>query len=705
MNRKPQHFRRALMDYHIGEAVPDIRLNVPAYIEALAEAGVAELAIMTKDAFGNSYYNTKIGHKNSKLPMDLLAETVKEAKRRNMTVTAYYNVGLNSHVAAANPDYRQRLANGEPVRNAFDFYDLLCMNSPYREYVYDQLKEIAASYEVDGFFFDITYVWSGACYCDYCKRWYGEKFGTEMPLDPQPGTVDKRQFLQFRREIRQNFLRDAVLELKAIKPHLVISWNGSGNYHVAEQEADVHADYTTTEFHPPHYLDGSMKARWQRRSGKPFELSLPHELGSWGDWTLLPEATLLTMAAVAVSNGAALRPGHIVIPSGEFAGTINRDMARAIGAVNRWIEAREPWLHDAQSVPHAAVLFGVENKYMLQEMALDSDKSEQYLLGLTRMLIEGNIPFDIVDEEVLERRIGEYALVVLPDQAYVPERLQTRIRDYVAQGGRLFATGRTSLYGRDGVRLSNFGLADVLGADFADISPYSVHYWSAFQEGIAAGVPDMPILLKKTSSPALRVRPRSGAESLARLVRPAVETRPYRHVYHQHAHPDRVTSYPAITYHPHGSGAAVYVSGSVETSYSVTGSPWLRKIVLNCIDRLLPQPAIRVDAPLSVEVTWMKQGTRWIVHLTSIRTERTDETPSFIEDIIPIPTVTITIDARPARVYTAPDMTEIACEKHGEGVRFDVHQLGFHKMIVLEGIAPPSTPTQCYSGAAGTDFL
>ncbi|TNJ63337.1 hypothetical protein FE784_25805 [Paenibacillus hemerocallicola] len=529
------------------------------------------------------------------------------------------------------------------VQGAFDFYDLLCMNSPYRDYVYDQLKEIASSYDVDGFFFDITYVWPGACYCDYCKRWYGERFGTEMPVDPQPGTADMRNFLQFRREIRHHFLRDAVMVLKALNPNYAISWNGSGNYHLANREADEHADYTTTEFHPPHYLDGSIKARWQRRNGKPFELSLPHEMGSWGDWTLLPEPTLLTMAAVAVSNGAALRPGHIVIPSGEFAGTINPDMIASIGAMNRWIEEREPWLHDARSVPHAAVL---------------------------------------------ERRISEYALVVLPDQAYLPERLQLRIRDYVAQGGRLLATGHTSLYGRDGVRLANFGLADVIGNDFLDISPYSVHYLSAFQRNIAEGVPRMPILLKKTSSPLLRVRKRGGVEALAMLVRPAVETRAHRHVYHQHAHPERVTDYPAITYHRHGSGAAIYFSGSVETSFVATGSPWLRKIVLNCIDRLLPEPVIRIEAPLSVEVTLMKQQEqhRWIIHFTSIRTERTDGTPAFIEEIIPTPTIRVTVRARPSKIYTAPDMTDIVFEEAAQGVRFDVHNVGFHAMVVLEGM-------------------
>jgi len=163
--------RRGLLDFHIGEAVPDITFDVPRYMREMAEAGVQTLTFMTKDAFGTSYYNTRIGRKNAKLDIDLLAEAVREAKKYGIRLIAYYNVGLNSYVANANPDYRQSDQNGEPIRNAFGFYDLLCLNSPYRDYVAAQLAEIAENYDVDGFFFDITYVWPSACHCEYCQIW------------------------------------------------------------------------------------------------------------------------------------------------------------------------------------------------------------------------------------------------------------------------------------------------------------------------------------------------------------------------------------------------------------------------------------------------------------------------------------------------------------------------------------------------------
>ncbi|MDF2719831.1 MAG: hypothetical protein K0R28_6756 [Paenibacillus sp.] len=109
-------FRRGLFDFHAGEAVPEVELNVADYFAAAARAGIQTITFMTKDAFGNSYFNTRIGHKNARIKGDMLAEAVQEARKHGIDIIAYYNVGLNSHVAAANPDYRQRTAAGSGRR-------------------------------------------------------------------------------------------------------------------------------------------------------------------------------------------------------------------------------------------------------------------------------------------------------------------------------------------------------------------------------------------------------------------------------------------------------------------------------------------------------------------------------------------------------------------------------------------------------------
>lgn len=674
--------RRGLLDFHIGEAVPEIAFDMPRYMREMAEAGVQTLTFMTKDAFGTSYYNTRIGHKNARLRTDLLAEAIEEARKYDIRLIAYYNVGLNSYVAGANPDYRQRDKDGTPVTKAFDYYDLLCLNSPYRDYVAAQLLEIADHYEVDGFFFDITYVWPSSCHCEYCRKWYIEKYGQPIPTAPQPGTSELRRWQDFQKEIRRSFLEMITDRLKEKNPKLLIGWNHAGDLAFAHVEADERADYLTSEFHPPIYLYGSLLAKWKRSTGKPFELMMPSEMGSWGEWTLAPSATLKTAAAIATANGGSISFGHVPLPSGALGGALPAPIVESIGEANAHIQEREPWLLHAESVPNVAVLHSVGDRRMIESTSL-ANHVHDTLNGVNRMLIEGNIHFDVLSEARLPGRLSEYSLLVMPDQAYVSEAVQQAVRQYVEQGGLLLATHRTSLYDADGVRKSNFGLADVFGVDFHDTSRYSVAYMADFANTQFPNVPEMPILLKGVNTADLRVRPVPGAEVLSTFMEPAMEAKVHRHVYHQHAHPARRTTDPAVTLHRYGRGACLYISAPIEASFWKTGSPWLRNVYLDCLRLLQPQPLLDVAAPLGVEVNLMRQGEQWILHLVQVREEKAAGSKTFIEEIWPIHNIKVTVRRKAKRVYTVPDMQSLPIVETADGISFTVPEVGLHTMVVM----------------------
>ena len=677
--------RRGLLDFHIGEAVPDITFDVPRYMREMAEAGVQTLTFMTKDAFGTSYYNTRIGRKNAKLDIDLLAEAVREAKKYGIRLIAYYNVGLNSYVANANPDYRQRDPNGEPIRNAFGFYDLLCLNSPYRDYVAAQLAEIAENYDVDGFFFDITYVWPSACHCEYCQKQFAETYGRPIPQSPAPGTADLRDWQNFQRSIRAGFLRFIVRRMKAIRPDCEIGWNHAGDLAFAHIEPDELADYLTSEFHPPIYLYGSLLAKWKRTKGKPFELMMPSEMGSWGEWTLAPAETLKTAAAIACANGGSISFGHVPLPSGALKGGVPKPIVEAIREANTFIREREQWFLHAESVPDAAVLHSIQNRRMIEASSL-ANHVEASLSGVNRMLIEGNIHFDVLSDRDLPAFIGRgYKLLVLPDQAYLPQEAEDAVRAFVREGGLLVASHRTSLYSEDGRRRKNFGLADVFGVDFDDTFRYSVMYLSDLDRSHFADVPDMSVLVKGTESSAIRVNPSGpGVKMLAAWMEPALETRTHRHVYHQHAHPAHQTGDPAITYHAYGLGGCIYISAPLEASFWKTGSPWLRRIYIDCIKFLRPDPLIEAEAPIGVEVNLMRQEKRWIVHLVQVREERAAGSKTFIEEIWPIRNIKIKIRKKPSRVYLAPERTELPFIVKEDRIEFVIPEVGLHAMAVLE---------------------
>ncbi|GAA3406145.1 beta-galactosidase trimerization domain-containing protein [Paenibacillus hodogayensis] len=466
---------------------------------------------------------------------------------------------------------------------------------------------------------------------------------------------------------------------------MLVGWNHAGDPRFGQVEADRYADYFTSEFHPPQYAYGSLLARWKRSFGKPFELMMPSEMGSWGEWTVAPAATLRTTAAIAVANGGSISFGHVAYPSGFMRGQVPEAVMNAIGESNAWVQSLEPWLTGAESVPMVAVLYSIESKRMLEASALSGPADDPHLQGIHRILTEGHIHFDIIDETTLLSRIDSYQLLILPDQAYISDPVEQRIREFVRGGGRLLASNRSSLYDAAGERRPDFGLADVLGIGFGDVSRYSVSYFYPIDAAIAEAIPDMPILLKDPAHKALRIEAKEGSDVWARFTDPALEAKTHRHVYHQHAHPAHPTPHPAVVAHTYGKGASLYVSGPIESAYWRTGSPWLRTLYLNGLRRLYPDPFVKVDAPLSVEVNAMRQSSRIVIHFTNVREDKAAGSKTFIEEIVPAGQIEAVVRASADRVYVVPGNTELSFVKEEGQIRFVLPEIGLHAAVILEG--------------------
>jgi hypothetical protein len=79
---------------------------------------------------------------------------------------------------------------------------------------------------------------------------------------------------------------------------------------------------------------------------------------------------------------------------------------------------------------------------------------------MEQLLIQYKIPFDIISDRDLTN-LSRYRVVVLADQDSLTSKADGQLRDYVAQGGGLIATGETSLYTEWRRRYNDFALADV----------------------------------------------------------------------------------------------------------------------------------------------------------------------------------------------------------------------------------------------------
>jgi beta-galactosidase GanA len=137
--------------------------------------------MFAKCHFGNSYYDTKVGHKHLALSGDFLREVLDRAHASDIKIIAYYSLGTDEWILKRNPDWYQVDEAGAIRDGNGTVWHRPCINSPYREeLVLPQVREIVSGYDVDGLFLDIPYIQNHRCFCRYCKRKFKESLAESL---------------------------------------------------------------------------------------------------------------------------------------------------------------------------------------------------------------------------------------------------------------------------------------------------------------------------------------------------------------------------------------------------------------------------------------------------------------------------------------------------------------------------------------------
>ena len=282
----------------------------------------------------------------------------------------------------------------------------------------------------------------------------------------------------------------------------------------------------------------------------------------------------------------------------------------ALADTCEFIIEREDWCRDAVVVPLVAILHSTATlRYTDHQRGGGSLGSVR---AAHKMLVESGWHALIVDEATLERRIDEFATVVLPEQAVLPETTVAALRDFVRRGGGLVAAGSVAAWDERGQPRPAPGLDDVLGVRRADDKRRLVGYLrpgSAFLAGTEIRDMALPV-----AGPWQAVRP-AGAQPLARHLNlhPAV-TAPAGEPQGRAARagwspPGGESGYAGITFHHFGAGRAVYIAGPIFSAYSRHTAPDLRRVVARCLDLATPltQRVVALHGPPSVELSLFRQ--------------------------------------------------------------------------------------------------
>ncbi len=650
-------FRQVHLDFHTSEHIEGVGddFDPERFSETLVRAHVNSVTCFGRCHHGYIYYNTKKfrERRHPHLKRDLLNEQIEACHKRGIRVPIYTTIQWDHYTANQHPEWLcvnpdgsvQQERQGEP-----GFYRYLCVNTPYRDFVKALLEEMFGLVPVDGLFLDI--VKPRPCFCNYCRGGM-EKQG----LDPRKEEDREKYGLQ----VINGFLKDMTGFIRKLDKDCSIFYNGG---HVGPRMHDVVQYYSHLELESlPSggwgYLHFPLTVRYARKLTDKYLGMTGKFHTSWGDFHSFKNPPALQFECFTMlAQGARCSIGDQLHPRG----VLDEATYELIGSVYSEVEKKEPWCEGANPVTEIAVFSPEE---------FVGGRRPPSGIGTVRMLQEGAHQFDIIDTRM---DFSKYKVLILPDVITVSGDLARRIAQFLEAGGAVIASHQSGLNEKkDGFNLK------ALGVEYLGDAPYSPDFIVP-QGKIGKGLkPTEHVMYMKGA----HVKAVDGAKVLADVVVPYFN-RTFEHFCsHRHTPSAGKVGYPGIV----RNGRCIYFAHPIFTQYNQNAPRWCKRLVLNALDILLPQPLLRHDGPSNTVATITEQPEhkRWIVHLLNYIPERRGEDFDTIEDIIPIQDLRVSVRAPGGvkGVSLVPQKKSLEFKQVKGRVEFTVPKLVGHQMIEL----------------------
>ena len=640
---------------------------------------------------------------------DLLGEIVADARAEGLAVVAR----MDSNRAAepfyrAHPEWFAVNAAGEPCRTQGRYQ--ACVNGPcYREYLPEILREIIAHCRPDGF---ADNSWTGlhrsfVCHCRHCREKFGRDHGRELPRAADWDDETYRLWLRWSYACRlENWDLNNRVTRETGGPDCL--WLGMVNGNPVSTHLSC-CDLRAAAARSPIVLcDHQSRDAVGGFEQNGLNGKLLHELAGWD--TLVPESMALYVRGAQAFRRASNPPEETRawIRSG-FAGGISpwwhhvgaaQEDRRAFETVEplmRWHEEHEDLLHDREPVADVGLVWSHENT----DFHGRDDAKNVVLLpwrGFTRALTRARIPYLPVHADDVARAVGRLRVLALPDVAAMSDAQCEAIRAFVAAGGGLVATGRSSRLDEWGRPRSDFGLADVFGAratgrahgaSGAPASDWEIQHGHTYIRLPAEPAPRHEILAPFGGTDLLPfggvlqdVQPETGAEVAATYV-PAFPIYPPEFSWMRQP----ATDVPAlIAREAVGGGRVVYLPGDVDRCAGRQALPDHLDLLAYCLRWAARGPwSLTLEGVGWIDAHLYRQGARRIVHLVNLTAA--NEWPGYVEDTIPVGPLRVTVrtaGAAPRSARLAVAGATMPVEAAEGGWTFAIPQLREHELAVIE---------------------
>ena len=648
------------MDYHTTQHIGGVgsKFDPDEFADVLAKAAVDSVTVFGRCHHGWLYYDSKKFadriHPNL-ATKHLLRDQIAACHKRNIRAPIYLTIQWDHLLARQHPEWITQGPNGQLNGTAPyqpGFYNHLCVNTPYRDFLKEHVAEVFDLLPVDGLFLDI--VQSVDCSCPFCREKM-KAAGANAANDAERQAFAFKTINEWKLEMTRH--------IRKFYKDCTIFYNAG---HVGPHDRDAAKAYTHWELESLPgggwgYLHFPATQRFARNLGLD-SLGMTGKFHtSWGDFHSFknPAALQFECFMMLALNGKC-SIGDQLPPDGKICKT-TYDL---IGDVYRSVAAKEPWCSHASALCDIGVLTP-------EEFSEGIGILPPTVFGVTRLLQEGGHQFDFIDSQ---SPLGKYKLLILPDSIPVSPALATKLETFVADGGKLIATHRSGLN-----EAGDAFALKCLGVDFVGDAEFSPDFIVPAGE-VGKGLPKTEHVMYKKG---LKVAARKSAKVLAETKLPYFNRTWEHFCSHRHTPSAHKRGDSAIV----RKGNCIYFMHPIFTEYADDVPRWCKQLMLNAIDMLLPDPLVRHDGPSTVVATLNRQKAqkRSVLHLLHYIPERRGQHFDVIEDIIPLQDLAVSVKA-PGKVKSVrcvPEDVAIDFTINVGRVEFTLPMLEGHQVIEL----------------------
>jgi hypothetical protein len=380
---------------------------------------------------GFSSYPTKVGNHPAGFDKDILKIWREVTNKHKVPLYVHYSGVWDSRAIELHPEWARINADSTRDKNAVSL-----MSGYTGQLLEPQLRELAAEYKLDGAWID------GDCWVlgnDYSPAVMAA-FSSESGIKDVPRKKTDPHFfewMEFNRALFRKYITNYVNAAHQASPNFKITSNWSFSSMMPEK-VDVPVDFLSGDVAGTNSLYSSaFESRCLALQGKPWDLM---------GWSFAWKNNLkATKSVVQMQQEAA----EVLAVGGGFQTywQQNRDGSpepyhfKKMADVVRFTRERKSFCFESESIPQIGLLYSTYAWKRIPSSGLYTAHNQEAIKGNLNMLLDSQLPVDILMDHQLEGRLENYPVIVLPEWVNIDPVIYGQLIDYVQKGGNLVVVG------------------------------------------------------------------------------------------------------------------------------------------------------------------------------------------------------------------------------------------------------------------------